>query len=112
MQVILPHMMEVLQDDNRGIKVKALLVFRNVVPHLTRKEASPFAVQLAEELLPLFDDVRLMWETEPCRGALGNKSCPSAQPCWQPCGQGLLPSSLPWALVGWLLGIAAGHGCP
>ncbi|KAK4806342.1 hypothetical protein QYF61_017211 [Mycteria americana] len=56
MQVLLPRIMEVLQDGDRDIKTKALVVFRNVMGHLKRKEASPFAVQLVEELLPLFDD--------------------------------------------------------
>ncbi|KAK4806336.1 hypothetical protein QYF61_017205 [Mycteria americana] len=56
MQVLLPRIMEVLQDGDTDIKTKALVVFRNVMGHLKRKEASPFAVQLVEELLPLFDD--------------------------------------------------------
>ncbi|KAF1475836.1 hypothetical protein FQV18_0016886, partial [Eudyptula minor novaehollandiae] len=55
-QVLLPHITEVLHDGNRGIKMKALVVFRNVMRHLKRKEASPIAVQLVEELLPLLDD--------------------------------------------------------
>ncbi|KAF1660425.1 hypothetical protein FQA23_0002001, partial [Aptenodytes patagonicus] len=55
-QVLLPHITEVLHDGNREIKMKALVVFRNVMGHLKRKEASPIAVQLAEELLPLLDD--------------------------------------------------------
>lgn len=80
MQVLLPHIMEVFQEGDTDIKMKALLVFRNMMGHLKRKEASPIAVQLAEKLLRLFDDVRLMGETEPRRGALGNGSCPSAQP--------------------------------
>ena len=100
--------MEVLQDDSTDLKMKALVVLRNMMGHLQRKEASPIAMQLAESLRPLFDDVRLVWEPEPRRGALGKDSCPSAQPC----EQGLLPSSLPWALVGWLLGFAAQHGFP
>ncbi|KAK4806335.1 hypothetical protein QYF61_017204, partial [Mycteria americana] len=56
MQVLLPRIMEVLQDGDTDIKTKALVVFRNVMGHLKRQEASPFAVQLVEELLPLFDD--------------------------------------------------------
>ncbi|KFW00006.1 hypothetical protein N327_13632, partial [Fulmarus glacialis] len=56
MQVLLPHLMEVFQEGNTDIKMKALLVFRNMMAHLKRKEASPIAVQLLEEPLPLFDD--------------------------------------------------------
>ena len=108
----MPHLMKMLSDGNTEIKMKALLVFRNMMPHLKRRQASTFALELAEKLPPLFDNVRLMWETEPRRGALGNESCPSAQTCAQPRGQSLLPSSLPWALVGWLLGIAAQHSFP
>ena len=69
------------------------MVFRNVMGHLKRTEASAMALQLAEELLPLFDDVRLMWEPEPCRWAPCNDSCPSAQPCEQRSRQGLLSPS-------------------
>ncbi|KFV57468.1 hypothetical protein N328_08016, partial [Gavia stellata] len=56
MQVLLPGMMEVLQGDNEYIKMKALVVFQNVMGHLNMKEASPIAVQLAEELPPLFHE--------------------------------------------------------
>ncbi|KFQ93902.1 Maestro heat-like repeat-containing protein family member 7, partial [Nipponia nippon] len=56
MQVLLPHVMEVLQDGNTAVKMKALEVIRNVMGHLKRKEASSIAVQLVEKLLPLFDD--------------------------------------------------------
>ncbi|KAM6032721.1 maestro heat-like repeat-containing protein family member 7 isoform 2-T3 [Theristicus caerulescens] len=36
--------------------MKALLVFRNVLGHMSREEASLTALQLVEKLLPLFDD--------------------------------------------------------
>lgn len=65
MLVLLPDIMEAQQNANTGNKIKALLVFRNVLGHMKRKEASPTALQLAEKLLPLFDDVRLVWEPEP-----------------------------------------------
>lgn len=107
MPVLLPQIREFLEHGDTNIKTNILVVFRNVMGHLERKEASPIAVQLAEEkLLLLFDAVRLMWETEPCRWALCDESCPSAQPCGQHSEQGLLP----WALLGWLLGFAAQHG--
>lgn len=65
MLVLLPDIMETQQNANTDNKIKALLVFRNVLGHMKRKEASPTALQLAEKLLPLFDDVRLVWEPEP-----------------------------------------------
>lgn len=108
MQVLLPHVVEVLTRGNADIKMKALMVLGNAMGHLKGKEAIPFTAQLAEELLLLFDDVRLMGEPEPRRGAPCNGSCPSAQPCGQPSEQALLP----WALVGWLLSFAAQHGFP
>lgn len=96
MQVLLPRIMEFLEDGHSNIKMNVLVIFRNVMSHLAREEASPIAVQLVEEFLPLFEAVRLMWETEPCRRAPCNDCCPSAQPCGQHLEQGLLP----WALVG------------
>ncbi|XP_065551138.1 maestro heat-like repeat-containing protein family member 7 [Lathamus discolor] len=53
--VLLPELREALWSANTAIRMKALLIFRNVVGHL--KKASSTALQLAEELLPLFDDV-------------------------------------------------------
>ena len=65
MLVLLPDIMETLQNANTDNKTKALLLFRNVMGPMKRKEASPTALQLVEKLLPLFDDVRLLWEPEP-----------------------------------------------
>ncbi|KAM9239547.1 maestro heat-like repeat-containing protein family member 7 isoform 2-T5 [Leptosomus discolor] len=56
MQVLLPPVMEVLQDGDADIKREVLVVFRNVMGHLERKEASPIALQLAERLPPLFNE--------------------------------------------------------
>ncbi|KAK2513630.1 hypothetical protein Q9966_016087 [Columba livia] len=56
MKVMLPDLMWVLQYSNKAIKIKALVVFRNVMAQLEREKASPSAVQLAEFLLPFFDD--------------------------------------------------------
>ncbi|KAF1508550.1 hypothetical protein FQV19_0011100, partial [Eudyptula minor] len=56
MLVLLPDIMETQQDASTDNKMKALLVFRNVMGHMKRKEASPTALQLVEKLLPLFDD--------------------------------------------------------
>ncbi|KAK2521515.1 hypothetical protein Q9233_010759 [Columba guinea] len=56
MKVMLPDLMWVLQYGNKAIKIKALVVFRNVMAQLERKEATPMAVLLAEFLLPFFDD--------------------------------------------------------
>ncbi|KAM6032501.1 maestro heat-like repeat family member 5, partial [Theristicus caerulescens] len=55
-QVLLPDVMEALQDAHKYIRMKALLVFQNVMSHMERKKASRTALQLSEKLLPLFDD--------------------------------------------------------
>jgi len=107
MEVFLPDLMEVLQKGDEHIKTKALFVIQNIMNGLKKTEASPFAVHLAEKLLPLFDKVRLMEGPETRRWALGTHSCPSAQPCEQRLEQRLLLSFLPRAPVEWLLGSAA-----
>ncbi|KAK2514243.1 hypothetical protein Q9966_015830 [Columba livia] len=56
MEVMLPDLMWVLQYGNKAIKMKALVIFRNVMAQLEREKASPIAVRLAEFLLPFFDD--------------------------------------------------------
>ncbi|KAM6225827.1 maestro heat-like repeat-containing protein family member 7 [Porphyrio hochstetteri] len=57
MQVLLPNILEVLWlGRTADIKTKVLEVFRNVTGHLKREEASPIWLQLAKELLPVFDD--------------------------------------------------------
>ncbi|KAM6225537.1 maestro heat-like repeat-containing protein family member 7 [Spheniscus humboldti] len=55
--VLLPDIMETLQDANTDVKMKALVLLRNMMGHMKREEASVIALQLAEKLLPLFDDV-------------------------------------------------------
>ncbi|XP_064903895.1 uncharacterized protein LOC135577702 [Columba livia] len=64
MEVMLPDLMWVLQYGNKAIKMKALVIFRNVMAQLEREKASPIAVRLAEFLLPFFDDVRLMYKAD------------------------------------------------
>lgn len=76
--VLLPDVMEALQDYSADAKVKALVFLRNMMGHMKRKEASLMALQLAEKLLPLVDDVRLPWGPKPCRRALCTDS--SLQP--------------------------------
>ncbi|XP_010006126.1 PREDICTED: LOW QUALITY PROTEIN: uncharacterized protein LOC104397812, partial [Chaetura pelagica] len=56
MQVLLPDLMELLQGGSKNIKMKALVLFLNVMPQLRREEASTIAVELVDKLLPLFDD--------------------------------------------------------
>ncbi|KAF1658882.1 hypothetical protein FQA23_0007297, partial [Aptenodytes patagonicus] len=56
MLVLLPDIMETQQNANTDNKMKALLVFQNVMGRTKRKEASPTALQLVDKLLPLFDD--------------------------------------------------------
>ncbi|KAM6042948.1 maestro heat-like repeat-containing protein family member 7 [Theristicus caerulescens] len=63
--VLLPDIMASQENANADNKMKALLVFRNVLGHMSREEASLTALQLVEKLLPLFDDIRLLWEPEP-----------------------------------------------
>ncbi|XP_050572894.1 uncharacterized protein LOC118261163 [Cygnus atratus] len=53
-QVVLPDILEALQDTNTDVVLKALLVLSNVMAHVERREASRTALQLAEKLLPLF----------------------------------------------------------
>jgi len=107
MQVFLPDLMELLQNENEDIKMKALVVIQKLMGHLEKVEGSRMAVPLAEELLPLFDEVRLMGEPKPRRRALGKDSCPSVQPCKQCSEQSLLLCFLPRAPLGQLLGSAA-----
>ena len=91
MVVLLPDIMETLQDANTDVKMKALLFLGNMMAHMKREEASLIALQLAEKLLPLFDDVRLPWEPEPYRWAL----C-KAQPSGHRSGRAPLLAPLPW----------------
>ncbi|XP_068257911.1 maestro heat-like repeat-containing protein family member 7 [Nyctibius grandis] len=56
MLVHLPLITEVLHGSDGNIKMKVLVVIQNIKRHLERKEASAIAVQLVEELLPLFDN--------------------------------------------------------
>ncbi|XP_071654504.1 uncharacterized protein [Patagioenas fasciata] len=104
-QSLLPQVVGLLDYGNTEMKRKVLAFFRSVMGHLKREEARPAVEQLEEKLLPLFDDVRLMTEPEPCGWAACSASCPPAQPRGQHWEQALLP----WALVGWLLGFAAQH---
>ncbi|XP_071886067.1 maestro heat-like repeat family member 5 [Anas platyrhynchos] len=54
-QVLLPDILEALQDTNTDVVLKALLVLKNVMAHVERRKASGPALQLAEKLLPFFD---------------------------------------------------------
>ncbi|XP_064357850.1 maestro heat-like repeat-containing protein family member 7 isoform X2 [Dromaius novaehollandiae] len=56
MQGLLPDLMEVLQGANTDISMKALVVSGNVIRHMDRAAVGPIALQLAEKLMPLFDD--------------------------------------------------------
>ncbi|XP_042650022.1 uncharacterized protein LOC122153620 [Tyto alba] len=63
MPVLVPDLVETLQDASADVQTKALLFFRNVLGHLKQEEASLIALQLAEKLLPLFDDeCSQLWE--------------------------------------------------
>lgn len=100
------RMMEVGREDT---KMKVLVALRNVLGQLQKTKASFMAVQLLGRLLPLFDSVRLMWEPQPLSWALGNESCPAAQPCQQHCQS---PTPLPWPLLGWVWALQSSSASP
>lgn len=106
MLVLLLDILESQQDASAENKLKALLVLRNVMAQLRREEASPAAPQLLEKLLPLFDEVRLLWEPEPHGRALCKEGCPPAQPCGSR-RPGPFPSSCPGALAGMASGLCS-----
>ena len=64
MLVLLPDIMETLPAANTNVTVKALVVITNVICHMKWEEANRIALRLVEKLLPLFDDVRLLWLPE------------------------------------------------
>lgn len=96
MLVLLPDVMETLQDANSDVKMKALVFLGNMMGHVKGDEASLMALRLAEKLLPLFDDVRLPWEPELYRWALCYDSCPAARPCGEHWGRAPLLAPLAW----------------
>ena len=59
MHFLVPLLMEQLQDVDRDIGTKALVVLSHVVHVMTGEGVARIALQLLEKLLPLFDDVRL-----------------------------------------------------
>ncbi|CAM9151019.1 unnamed protein product [Bubo scandiacus] len=56
MLVLLPDIMENLLAANANVRMKALMLFINVIRHMKREEANLIALRLAEKLLLLFDD--------------------------------------------------------
>lgn len=102
MKVLLEDIVKILYYTSEDIQMKALLVFRNALGHMTREEASPIALKLAEKLLLLFSNVRLLQEPEPQRWARCKESCLSAKPCSRHSGRAA-PLCAP-------LGSAAQHG--
>ncbi|XP_062457255.1 adenylate cyclase type 10-like [Rhea pennata] len=56
MQSLLPDMVEWLQDARREVRAGSLLLLRNILSYLDQKGSNPIALQLAERLLPRFDD--------------------------------------------------------
>ncbi|XP_064919025.1 uncharacterized protein LOC135579466 [Columba livia] len=56
MLVLLPDLRRVLFFGYKAVTMKALVVFRHLMAQLEREKASPIAVQLAEFVLPFFDD--------------------------------------------------------
>ncbi|XP_061298113.1 uncharacterized protein LOC133262706 [Pezoporus flaviventris] len=55
LQRLLPHMVRWLWDAEDELRIKALMILRNVMGRLPREEASPIAVGLVQDLWPLFD---------------------------------------------------------
>lgn len=74
MQVLLPDVMKVLQAGSADLKIKSLMFFKNVMGKITTFQnleetvGSPITGQLMENLLLLFDSVRLIWDPEPGTG--------------------------------------------
>ncbi|XP_064357913.1 maestro heat-like repeat-containing protein family member 7 [Dromaius novaehollandiae] len=56
MHFLVPLLMEQLQDVDRDIGTKALVVLSHVVHVMARERVAGIALQLLEKLLPLFDD--------------------------------------------------------
>ncbi|XP_074786968.1 uncharacterized protein LOC141972830 [Athene noctua] len=56
MLVLLPDIVENLLAANADVRMKALMLFTNVIHHMKREEANLIALRLAEKLLLLFDD--------------------------------------------------------
>ncbi|XP_044871564.1 maestro heat-like repeat-containing protein family member 7 isoform X6 [Mauremys mutica] len=58
LQHLLPDVLERLQEVDRDLIHKAIAVLKHLLPGMDRQSASRVAVQVAAQLLPLFDDVR------------------------------------------------------
>ncbi|XP_075766290.1 maestro heat-like repeat-containing protein family member 7 isoform X3 [Pelodiscus sinensis] len=56
LQRLLPDIQERLREADRGVITKAIGVLKLILTSLDRQSASPAAVQVAERLLPLFDN--------------------------------------------------------
>ncbi|XP_069646645.1 uncharacterized protein [Haliaeetus albicilla] len=101
--------METQQNASSDNKMKALLVFRNVMGHMKRKEASPTALQLVDNLPPLFDD------PSPCAKHLQAKSrsqiCEASPGCTAREDQTISPSAvaIPGELCTGAAGVAGGE---
>ena len=65
-RTLLPGVMETLRFASTPITVKVLNIFRNAMHSLGRRRASQFTLELAENILPLFNHVSLLWEAELC----------------------------------------------
>ena len=94
MLVLLPDIMENLLAASSDIRMKALMLFINVIPHMKREEAKLIALRLAEKLLLLFDDVRRELELR--------RWVKDVQPC--PAGS-IWAGMSPWLLLRGLLGL-------
>ncbi|XP_044869416.1 maestro heat-like repeat-containing protein family member 7 isoform X1 [Mauremys mutica] len=58
LQHLLPDVLERLQEVDRDLTHKAIAVLKHLLPGMDRQSASRVAVQVAAQLLPLFDYVR------------------------------------------------------
>ncbi|XP_026723116.1 maestro heat-like repeat-containing protein family member 7 [Athene cunicularia] len=56
MLVLLPDITENFLAANADVRMKALILFINMMGHMKREEANLISLRLAEKLLPLFDD--------------------------------------------------------
>lgn len=81
MKGLLSELLKFLWHRSGDISVMVMDIFQNVLGHLKKREASAMVVKAVQRLWHLFDAVRLTREPEPRSRALGNDSCPAAQPC-------------------------------
>lgn len=96
MRFLLQHLIGLLQDADSEVVGMTLFVLRKVLLARDIPIASPIALQLAERLRPLFDNVRLCAPHHGCWALRGTfVPCGFSEPC--PGGLGAAGAELPLA---------------